>query len=171
MGRKCEVKGCEKVTRSGKSPHCEMHYYRLRRNGTLDTVKKRVPDAPCKVDDCEARAYRTDGFCRNCGLRFDKNGTTAHHAKGELHYMWLTDEAMTYNAIHSRLRKHRGSARNYQCSECGKPAKHWSYNHDSRFEKVEMVSGYEVSFGTRIEDYSPRCVPCHKRFDLEVTRG
>lgn len=37
-GGKCSVIGCGKRPRSRTAPHCEMHYGRLRRNGTLDTV-------------------------------------------------------------------------------------------------------------------------------------
>lgn len=31
--RRCSIEGCGKNTRSGRSPMCEMHYYRVRRNG------------------------------------------------------------------------------------------------------------------------------------------
>lgn len=32
---RCSVGGCDRPARSGTSPYCEMHYYRLRRNGSL----------------------------------------------------------------------------------------------------------------------------------------
>ena len=31
----CIANKCQKQTRSGTSPYCEMHYYRLRRTGTI----------------------------------------------------------------------------------------------------------------------------------------
>jgi hypothetical protein len=34
----CTANGCTNKTRSPESPYCEMHYYRLRRNGTLEKV-------------------------------------------------------------------------------------------------------------------------------------
>ena len=37
-GGRCSVLGCERPPRSRTSPHCEVHYYRLRRNGSLDCV-------------------------------------------------------------------------------------------------------------------------------------
>lgn len=40
-GGKCSVIGCEKAPRSRTSPHCEMHYGRLRQHGSLD-----LPDRP-----------------------------------------------------------------------------------------------------------------------------
>lgn len=36
MAAKCVVEGCYKPIRSGKCLYCEMHYGRLRRNGTLE---------------------------------------------------------------------------------------------------------------------------------------
>lgn len=38
MQVKCIVQDCAKSTRGGRCPYCEMHYGRLRRNGTLDRV-------------------------------------------------------------------------------------------------------------------------------------
>lgn len=39
-GGHCSVIGCTKPPRSRTSPHCEMHYGRLRRNGSLDNVMR-----------------------------------------------------------------------------------------------------------------------------------
>lgn len=49
-GGRCSVLGCDRPPRSSTSPHCEVHYYRLRRNGTLDTVL-----APHRIE-------RADGY-------------------------------------------------------------------------------------------------------------
>lgn len=35
---RCSVEGCDHQARSARSPYCEMHYGRLRRNGTLDQI-------------------------------------------------------------------------------------------------------------------------------------
>lgn len=41
----CSVDGCERVATRKLAGYCEMHYYRVRRNGTTDTIfKKRVCD-------------------------------------------------------------------------------------------------------------------------------
>lgn len=39
-GGRCSVIGCSKAPRSPTSPHCEMHYGRLRRGGTLEKVRQ-----------------------------------------------------------------------------------------------------------------------------------
>jgi hypothetical protein len=47
-------------------------------------------------------------------------------------------------------------------------ARHWSYNHDDPHELMG-TSGYSTSpipYSLSTAHYSPRCVPCHKTFDL-----
>ncbi len=51
----CSVGGCTKPARSLKSPYCEMHYGRLRRNGTLENLPGR------------ARARRSHGYMVSLG--------------------------------------------------------------------------------------------------------
>lgn len=40
MQKKCIVSDCSNPTRSSGSDYCEMHYYRIRRNGTTDKVRR-----------------------------------------------------------------------------------------------------------------------------------
>ena len=167
----CKALGCTNNPRSSSADYCEMHYYRLRRNGTLDIVSPRVKDAICWAEGCERKAQRTDGLCRNCHLRYERNGSFAHHRKGELHSSWLDDDEVTYAAIHLRLRHRRGSAGNYKCVDCGSTANHWSYDHNDPGEKSELIKTYEVLFSSNLDCYSPRCVQCHKRYDMQIIRG
>jgi hypothetical protein len=39
----CSVNGCWRPPRNGGSPFCEMHYYRLRRNGSLELCEAWIP--------------------------------------------------------------------------------------------------------------------------------
>lgn len=39
----CKVDGCSRLARSRTSPHCEAHYYRIRRNGTILTKSEVAP--------------------------------------------------------------------------------------------------------------------------------
>ena len=86
---KCAVEGCNKPPRSRTSPHCEMHYGRLRRTGTLETTINMEPSAHCLhcnvklgekrvgskfcSDRCSARYYRHAPLqikCAVCGALF-----------------------------------------------------------------------------------------------------
>lgn len=40
----CTVEGCNTRCRSARSPYCERHYYRMRRNGSLDQRRKPAAD-------------------------------------------------------------------------------------------------------------------------------
>lgn len=167
----CQIEGCEREPRSTYARYCEMHYYRIRRNGTSETVAKRVPDQQCSVDGCVNKAFHVDGTCRTCRLRMRRNGDYGYHNRGPKSHNWLSDDELSYREAHSRVKRARGSASTYSCVDCGGVARHWSYNHAAKDEKWGWhEDGFRVPFSANIEDYEPRCVSCHKRFDLRVAR-
>ena len=66
----CSVPGCSRAIRSSRSPHCEMHYYRLRRNGVIGD-----PDAKPTQNHCDycGSATADKRFCDSaCRARFDR---------------------------------------------------------------------------------------------------
>lgn len=72
-----------------------------------------------------------------------------------------------YTAAHQRCRSDRGRVQGHPCVDCGKQAQHWSYNHDDPDELLAYdLSAHPVAYSLKSEHYSPRCVSCHKRFDL-----
>lgn len=72
-----------------------------------------------------------------------------------------------YTAAHQRCRSDRGKVQDHACVDCGEQAQHWSYNHDDPDELLAYgLSAHPVAYSLKPEHYSPRCVPCHKRFDL-----
>lgn len=82
----CSVDDCHTRTRKAGSEHCEKHYYRLRRTGTLDLIirpkkpkpepKPRIPKSPreCSVPECNKRA-RCKGLCNTHDSRVRRYGT------------------------------------------------------------------------------------------------
>lgn len=166
----CQVDGCEKSPRSTVSRYCEMHYYRIHRNGTLATVAPRVPDAECIVDGCDAPAGYADGHCRNHRLGLDRNGDYLNHSTGPFNHMWKTDEEVTYFTIHQRVSRWRGPASAHECVDCGSTAAQWSYNHKDPEERFEPYMGYSIPYSIDTSFYEPRCVKCHKHFDLEEVK-
>lgn len=60
----------------------------------------------------------------------------------------------TYGAVHMRLRKRRGPAKNHLC-QCGQPARDWAYRN---------IRGHSEN----LDDYVPMCRRCHKAFDAET---
>lgn len=167
MHDSCQAPGCNsRSTRKGASL-CEKHYMRMRRNGTFDRVLKTVPDAECIADGCVDRAALTTGECRNCYLRRQRNGSYVRHVR-ELHPSFLDDENLTYSALHQRLNIRRGGAKHRECVDCGNTAQQWSYSHGCANERIGVAHDgvTPAPFCPHLDHYFPRCIPCHKRFDL-----
>lgn len=70
--------------------------------------------------------------------------------------------APTYSAVHARLAADLGPAKCRECVDCGSGAEHWSYDHTDPNELASESGPFSIDLGR----YKPRCVPCHKAFDL-----
>jgi len=71
-----------------------------------------------------------------------------------------------YITIHVRLFRTRGSAKNFECIECGGPAHEWSYDGGDPDERSGRP-GYTspALYSTSMDYYSPRCRHCHRMRD------
>lgn len=172
----CTVEDCDSPKRTSGAEYCEMHYFRMRRNGTLDGPR-RYDNEICLVDGCTTRR-KSNGMCDMHDTRVRRHGdphvVIANEDRdlptGERNSSWTGDQA-TYSAAHQRVKKARGSASKYECVNCDRQAKHWSYNHADPNERF-TEEGY--AYSTSLEHYEPKCVPCHKKSDLaqiEQRRG
>lgn len=166
----CMADGCDKPPRSKRSPHCEAHYYRMRRRGTLELVKpQRERRGICTVDGCGNTDCGLHGLCDKHYARSVRNGHPLvlrgpNIMRGPDNPHWTGDDA-TYSALHQRVKKERGRPSQHQCVDCGRQAQHWSYNHEDPNEKFEEGKG---AYSLDIYCYDTRCVSCHKQFDLEI---
>lgn len=173
--KKCDVDGCDKPSRSRIAALCPMHYHRMYRTRTLD-LKQREP---AWIDVAGKRfgtlvaqhRYGAAWVCRcDCGA-------TRRASLGELN---RTGDANTcgipghhlapvvgYAAAHDRVRRAHGSPSSHDCIDCGRPAEHWSYNHDDPDELYASgLSAKKIPYSLHLDSYSARCVACHKRFDI-----
>lgn len=162
----CSVEGCKSPVKS--KGMCQKHYFRMWRNGTLK-VKRPIREhrGICTVADCKQPDTGPNGLCHKHLARLKRNGSPLVLRGGPKIYMgpdhasWLGNN-VKYGAVHCRLRRSRGSAKSWSCIDCSNPARHWSYNHNDPNGLVQQG----ISYSPNIDHYSPRCVPCHKRFDL-----
>lgn len=69
---------------------------------------------------------------------------------GPDHPNWSGDLA-SYTAKHRRVRESKGSAKTYECVDCGEQAKDWSQIKDT--------------IGSSSDHYESRCRPCHSKYD------
>lgn len=169
----CPVEGCIKdVSRGG---YCYAHYMKNWRYGTPTPVHEpqwedltggrfgslvaveRLEDGRWKCDcDCGANTIARVGDL-NRGSKVSC-GDRAKHRR---------DAVVTYHTAHRRLDSDLGRAKTHQCVDCGSAAQQWSYDHldpDELFEDVGSKS--LVAYSLKPEHYSPRCISCHKKFDL-----
>lgn len=77
------------------------------------------------------------------------------------------EETAEYSAAHERVRVAKGSASTYPCVDCGGPAAHWSYDHADPDERTSGRVKGNPPYSLDPDHYDPRCVACHKVFDLD----
>ena len=167
----CAVQGCPAPIKRGG--YCYGHYMKNWRYGTP------TPDHPPRWEDIRGHRFGaltvqerqgSQWLCRcDCGATTnvragDLNRGTATTC-GDPRLRHRLDTA-GYSAAHGRVRSDRGPASAHACTDCGRPAYHWSYDHDDPDELHEDVRGLRVAYSLNGDHYSPRCVSCHKVFDL-----
>lgn len=147
---------------------CGSHYMKLYRHGdprweqptrSIDLAGQRfgalvaIERADAKhwtcVCDC-GRERRVRTWCLTAGQT--KSCTFGHRRL----------PAVAYSAAHQRLATDRGPASDHDCTDCGGVAQQWSYDHEDADDLVSTEGAYSLTQS----HYFPRCVPCHKRFDL-----
>ena len=160
----CNVDGCETPTRRRKM--CEKHYYRMRRNGTLElTNPQRAQRDTCIIEGCDRLDCGPHGLCQMHNSRAKRNGDPLalrgpRKRWAEDNHNWRGND-IQHRAAHERVKARRGKASQHACADCGGPAQHWSYDH---LDPDEIRT--DRPFSADPAHYEPRCVPCHKRFDL-----
>jgi hypothetical protein len=168
----CSVDGCDKPPRTRDL--CYAHYMRAWRYGSptyqhpptyrdltgqrfgLLTVLRREDHKWLCLCDCGAETLVRVG---------DLNRGTATSC-GNRRHRWADDAG--YSAAHGRVRHRRGSASLHLCVDCGKQAKHWSYDRLDENERTSDLPGPSLGAPYSLDPshYVARCVPCHKTFDL-----
>lgn len=166
--RTCSVNGCPRPLRSSGAEWCNTHYFRMRRTGSVGSAEiwDRTPK-PCSIEGCERTS--ADGGLGWCGVHYQRN--KAHgdptlvlpRRTGEAHPHWTGANA-SYSTMHDRVRRAKGRAADHTCAlNCGRQAKHWAYSHTDLTERHSPEGPYSLD----VDHYTPLCVPCHKRFDLD----
>ena len=165
----CSLKTCSEPTK--RMGLCYGHYMKQWRYGTP------TPDFPPRYTDLTGRRFGnltviervgSTWACRcDCGAETnvragDLNRGTVESCGDRSTHRRI--ESPGYGAVHDRLRVDRGNARDFRCVDCDQPAFHWSYDHCDPNE-LHTPEGYAYSVDP--DHYLPRCVPCHKRFDLD----
>lgn len=165
----CAYDNCERPTRSTGSEWCEGHYYQLRRGTPLRPLGEyRRGPRPCSIEGCE-KIIPTGSVCSKHEKRIRVHADPHkvipreewNFPKGEDHHHW-SGEDVSYTAVHQRLRNTRGRASEQTCP-CGQPARQWSYT-------GPRAEGERLPYSADLSLYEARCVPCHKKSDMDAIR-
>lgn len=150
---------------------CQKHHMRVYRYGHTDGLRpRRKQRGVCRIEGCGQVDTGPHQLCSKHHARWQRNGDPevlrgALVRAGSDNPNWRGSQA-GYRAIHERVRRCRGSASAYPCVNCGGRAHHWSYNHQDPNEfEVRHPNGSTYPAGSP-DYYDPRCVRCHKAFDL-----
>jgi hypothetical protein len=130
---------------------------RMYRKGTLDLDPPAV-HPPCSVEGCMRERKGRSLWCAMHTERVRKWGDPS------IVHAYVRSNDIGYGSMHQRVRTDRGSASAYACVDCGATAQHWSYDHSGRSECASTQGAYSTDVST----YEPRCVPCHKVYDLRI---
>lgn len=177
-GSMCTVDGCGKE--SHRTTYCYAHYMKNYRYGT-PTPKHQ----PWREDIRGARygtlvvqdwAGDAQWACQcDCGEAVTRAAGSLNR-EGDANTCGVPnkhlDPFVGYSGAHERVRSARGAASDHSCITCGKQALHWSYRHDDPDEMFdEMLANRPMAYSVNPDHYDPRCVPCHKKFDLDRING
>jgi hypothetical protein len=119
----------------------------------------------CAVEGCD-RPRRARGWCEFHYRRWYRNGDPlvalpiGNRMVREASSQWKGD-AIGYTALHDRLKVARGKASGHACVDCAGSARDWSLVRGATV--VTDPTGRRYSL--RLDDYQPRCVGCHARYD------
>ena len=173
----CTVAGCTRpIKRVG---FCYGHYMKNWRYGTpepehsirrADLVGKTFGSLVVQGYDRATRKWSCTCACGATLLA----GTTALTRRGQRSCQRCAGRARRqpdagYGSAHRRVRTERGPATDHRCVDCGKAAAHWSYDHADPDELIATDGAHPIAYSLSSIHYEPRCVPCHKRFDLDRT--
>lgn len=169
----CKVDGCAKPPRT--HGFCYAHYMKNWRYGTptpeheprwLDligqqfghlTVIARAEDKWLCQCDCGATTEVRAGDLNNGNIT--GCGDWRAHPR---------TETPGYGSLHTRIQRDRGRADDHACVDCGQQAEQWSYDHTDPNELMHFRDGGEYPYSLDINRYEPRCISCHRRFDMRT---
>lgn len=172
----CSVNGCTKPVKRPTTGLCYGHYMKNYRYGTP------TPHHPTRWVDIRGQRFGTlvvisrqgrNWLCQcDCGRTrlVDAGNLNSSGQKSTCGFRPNhRNKYCKYGAAHERVKTDKGNATRHFCVDCGRQAEHWSYDHNDPNELISDDLG-GIPYSTDTACYSPRCVPCHKSFDLGRNR-
>lgn len=171
----CSVESCAEPVYRRPQPYCGAHYARWRKYGDpLGTFTSRAADIT-RQQFGMLTVVRQDGnrWLVRCECGVEKRVEAGNLRSGSIKSCGnhRRSEDVTYGGVHQRVKRDRGLPDTHRCIDCDGQAMDWSYDHE---DPDELISPKGMPFSTHIENYQPRCRPCHRLFDnayVNQTKG
>ncbi len=161
----CESVGCDKTPYSKSL--CRSHYNLKRRLEVAASKPPKIKQGDLTCLECPNKAY-CQNLCTNHYLNYRRKLNFGNSVSPEHH---AYKEIPGYVAAHARVKKLKGVASKYDCVECGITARDWSLSMFASKTYTEDSGKYEnVRYSLEVEDYAPRCGPCHSAYDATAKR-
>lgn len=156
--RLCSMPICNDkiVARNLCSKHLQKHY-----RGTL---VKEMFSYTFECEFGEEHSYRSDCACS----RVHHQSTGTHRGQGR--HPVREDGVIGYEAMHRRLTKARGRAKDYNCvvtTEGLHQASEWALKVGYGTQQQER-NGRTYEYDTDIDSYQPMCRSHHRKMDLRI---
>lgn len=148
--------------------YCEPHYKRWKRDGDPGAaliIPRKRKRRKCSVIGC-TEDHCARGYCERHYERW-YHRTRRGRGVGDVAEVWTSwaTKPGGYYAVHARLARNRGPAREYTCRNCGGRAQHWAYNNVSPDPNEILCPEVGLFYTHDLSYYIPLCVPCHSRLD------
>lgn len=163
--RICELDGCNRNHEA--RGYCRKHSDNVKKWGVPDPLPEfkralRAAFLPCcqycdeKVTSKKSVLCKFHAGRKNRGLDIDAPRKQYHLGNPG------------YGATHDRVRKERGPASLQACVDCGDQARDWALKPNTE-DIVIQQDGANAgrTFSRDVNDYEPRCRPCHINHDTE----
>jgi 5-methylcytosine-specific restriction endonuclease McrA len=121
---------------------------------------------PCKYG-CGKPARKEHTACTSCSKRMKCHGHIGRCGNanaalpGRLSPSWR-GASVGYWAVHKRLRREMGAAREHLCTSCGAQALDWAYDGE---DVDELISDEGMHYSVDPDHYWPMCRRCHQKQD------
>jgi len=160
----------QRIGRQGNCKACNREYRQTNKEAIAG--QQRVYRQTNKVAIAEyMRVYDNTGTCVDCGGSCYRSADRCNPCMGRARIgvgnpRWQGDN-ISYGAAHDRVYAAHGPASDHQCVDCNGEAREWSYKHGDPNELTQLVEGYMLAYSCDPSYYEPRCVPCHRSYDLQ----